>query len=230
MTVSEPIAYEYKKLYNVLPLVVRNVGRNTDNIIPYKREEMKVSEYDLLIILQGAGINMDKGAEELLDSINISEGITLLIIGSGDVIPQLKQRVKELNIENKVKILPLVPWNILMKYTKSADIGMCLEKDTNLNYRYSLPNKLFDYISAGIPILSSDLPETGKIIREYRCGQVIPSVTPEFISKTLSEVMNDRKKLAEFRRNSVIASKDLNWDIESKKVIELYSRIFNEVR
>ena len=99
-----------------------------------------------------------------------------------------------------------------MKYTKSADIGMCIEKDTNLNYRFSLPNKLFDYISAGIPVIASNLPETGKIIRENKCGLIINRVTPEDISNAISELKNNPVLLSELRRNAVMASEKLNWE------------------
>ena len=112
-----------------------------------------------------------------------------------------------------------------MKYTKSADIGICIEKDTNLNYRYSLPNKLFDYIAAGIPVIASDLPETGKIIKENNCGMVINRVTPEDLSNAFSELKNNPGFLSELRRNSVLTSEKLNWDNESEKVKEFYDKV-----
>lgn len=227
MTVSDPIASLYEKMYQIRPMVVRNLSKNADNITPYTRKEIGVPSDDLLIIIQGTGINIDKGAEELIESVNILDGITLMIVGSGDVVPQLKRQVNELKISHKVKFVSAVPWETLMKYTKSADIGMCIEKDTNLNYRYSLPNKLFDYIAAGIPVIASDLPETGKIIRENGCGIIIGSVTPEKISKALKQVKDDPLMMAELRRNSIGASKNLNWEIESDKVKELYNSVLS---
>jgi len=225
MTVSEPIASIYEKMYLIRPLVVRNFSKNADHITPYTREEISVATNDLLLIIQGTGINIDKGAEELIDAVNISDGVALLVVGSGDVVPQLKHQVKELNIWHKVKFIPAVPWETLMKYTKSADIGMCLEKDTNLNYRYSLPNKLFDYIAAGIPVIASDLPETGKIISENGSGMIIDRVTPEKISNALSELKDNPVKLAELRRNAAVTSEKLNWEIESEKVKEFYNKV-----
>jgi len=228
MTVSEPIASLYEKMYLIRPLVVRNVSKNADHITPYTREEISVATNDLLLIIQGTGINIDKGAEELIDAVNISDGVALLVVGSGDVVPQLKHQVKELNIGHKVKFIPVVPWETLMKYTKSADIGMCLEKDTNLNYRFSLPNKLFDYIAAGKPVIVSNLPETGKIISENSCGMIIGRVTPGIISNALSELKDNPVRLAELRRNAVATSAKLNWEIESEKVKEFYKKVINE--
>jgi glycosyltransferase involved in cell wall biosynthesis len=225
MTVSEPIASLYENIYRIRPIVIRNLSKNSDLITPFTREQLGVPTDDLLLIIQGTGINIDKGAEELIEAVNISDGVSLLIVGSGDVIPDLKQQVKHLHMENKVKFIPKVPWEILMKYSKSADIGMCIEKDTNLNYRYSLPNKLFDYIAAGIPVIASNLPETGKIINENNCGLIIGKVTPEDLSNAFSELKNNPVLLSEFRINSVLASKKLNWEIESKKVKDFYKKI-----
>jgi len=225
MTVSEPIASLYEKMYHVRPQVIRNFSRKATDIISCTHQELHISSSDFLVIIQGTGINIDKGAEELIEAINISSGVALLIVGSGDVLPQLKQRVRELKLGNQVKFIQQVSWEILMRYTKSADIGMCIEKDTNLNYRFSLPNKLFDYISAGIPVIASDLSETGKIIREYKCGLIINRVTPEDISSAISELKNNPVLLSELRRNAVMASEKLNWETESEKVKEFYNKI-----
>jgi len=228
ITVSDPIASLYEKMYGVRPLVVRNVSKNAANITPYKREEIGVPIKDLLLIIQGTGINIDKGAEELIDAVNICNGIALLVVGSGDVLPQLKEQVMKLKIEHKVKFIPRVSWETLLRYTKAADIGLCLEKDSNLNYRYSLPNKLFDYITAGIPVIASKLPETGKIISEYGCGIIIDKVTPEQISKALSEIKENPVLLADLRKKAGMASIKLNWEIESEKVKEFYNNILSK--
>jgi glycosyltransferase involved in cell wall biosynthesis len=227
MTVSETIASLYEKMYKVRPLVVRNFGRNTEHITPYSREDIHIATDDLLIIIQGTGINMDKGAEELIDAVNISDGVALMVAGSGDVVPHLKQMVKELKIEHKVTFIPPVSWELLMKYTKSADVGMCLEKDTNLNYRFSLANKLFDYISAGKPVIASDIPEVRKIVRENNCGIIIPTVSPEEIIKALLELKKNRDLLTELTNNAVTVSGSINWERESLKVTELYNSILS---
>lgn len=225
MTVSEPISSDYEKLYNIKPLVIRNLSRNASCINPFKREDLNLRPDDLIVIIQGTGINKDKGAEELIEAVKISEGVSLLVVGSGDVLPHLKEQVVQMNIEQNVRFIPVLPWEELMKYTKTADIGMCLEKDTNLSYRYSLPNKLFDYIAAGIPILAGDLPETGKILRENGCGKIIGKVNSRNISQALSELKANTFKLKELKKNSITASSVLNWEIECEKVKDFYNKI-----
>ena len=225
MTVSEPIALHYEMLYGIRPLVIRNLSKNADHISRYSKDELGFPSDDLLLIIQGTGINIDKGSEELIDALKSNSGISLIVVGSGDVVPDLKNRVNKLGISNKVKFFPTVSWEELISYTKTADIGLCLEKDTNLNYRYCLPNKLFDYISAGIPVIASNLPETSKIIIENDLGLIIESVTPENISQAITELKSNPDRLKELRRNAITASLKFNWEIESKKVIEFYNNV-----
>jgi glycosyltransferase involved in cell wall biosynthesis len=227
MTVSDSIAEKYESEYGIRPLTVRNVSKDAKDISGYTRDELGISTDHLLLIFQGGGINIDRGGEELIEAICRIEDVSLLIVGSGDVLQILKNRVMELNLSGKVRFIPKVPWNELIKYTKSADAGLSLDKDTNPNYRYSLPNKLFDYILAGIPVIVSDLPEVRKIIEGNNCGIIISSVTPDAISIAIKKLRDDRNFLNRLKQNAVSASKSLNWENESKKVIDFYKGILN---
>lgn len=230
MTVSDPIASLYEKQYSVSPMVVRNFSKSTDHIVPFSREELGINEDDLLLIIQGTGINMGRGAEELLGALKVLKNVSLLVVGSGDVLDALKKQVNELDIGKRVKFVHRVSWEELMRYTISADIGVTLDKDFNDNYRFSLPNKLFDYISAGIPVLASDLPEVKKIITENDCGIIIDEVTIEKISASVISLRGDRVKLDKIRKNAVSASKSIRWDTESEKVTELYKGILDRLK
>jgi glycosyltransferase involved in cell wall biosynthesis len=228
ITVSEPIASLYEEEYHIRPVVIRNFSKNSSHITPFSREELEAPLDNLLVIMQGTGINIDKGAEELIDAINITESVSLIVVGSGDVIPELKRKVAGLNLMGRVKFFPKVLWEELMKYTRSADVGMCLEKDTNINYRFSLPNKLFDYISAGIPVVAGFLPESGRIIEENNCGITIPLVTKEEISSVLKGLRDNTELLNRLKKNAVIASESINWESESLKALRFYENVFNE--
>lgn len=229
ITVSEPIAKLYNEIYGINPVVIRNMSKNSSSIIPYRKKDLGIEECDLLLVLQGTGINIDKGGEELLDAVKKTSGVSLMIIGGGDIFNKLVIRVKKLNLEKRIKFYSSVSWELLMKYTRSADIGMCLEKDTNLNYRYSLPNKLFDYISAGIPVISGNLPEISKIITDFECGLTIEIISPEKISGAVVQLMKDPGRLVELKLNSQTAFKTLNWEIESEKVKSMYFNILNRL-
>ena len=227
MTVSDSVAEQYEKEYVIKPVVIRNCSQFSGKIDALLRSDLGIKEDHLLLVFQGGGINIDKGGEELIDAIGITENISLLVVGSGDVLPVMMKRAEELNLSDRVKFIPKMPWIEMMRYTKSADAGLCIEKDTNLNYRFSLPNKLFDYISAGIAVIASGLPEVREVVEGYDCGIIIPAVTPEEISKAIIKFRDDRGLLNKLTQNAVTASESLNWETESKIVIDFYKPILN---
>jgi glycosyltransferase involved in cell wall biosynthesis len=228
MTVSDSVASQYETEYGIRPAVVRNCSPASSGISAFPKKELGIDNENLLLVFQGGGINIDKGGEELIEAMAITENISLLIVGSGDVLPDLKQKVSDLRLSDRIKFFPKMPWEDLMRYTRSADAGLCIEKDTNLNYRFSLPNKLFDYISAGKPVIASGLPEVKEIIEGHDCGVIIPAVTPEEISKAIISLRDDRELLNKLEQNAVTACEILNWETESKKVIDFYKPIFNK--
>jgi glycosyltransferase involved in cell wall biosynthesis len=175
--------------------------------------------------MQGTGINIDRGGIELIEAISKTENVSLLIVGGGDMITVLKEKVIRYNLAERVKFFPKVPWEELIRYTKAADVGLSLDKDTNINYRFSLPNKLFDYITAGIPVIASNLPEVSKIVTENNCGIIIPDVSPAEIMKAIQKLKENQDLLAEFKKNAVIASESLSWENESIKAKSFYSSI-----
>lgn len=228
-TVSDSIAEEYARKYGIRPLTVRNCAESSGHIIGYSHEELGICMDDLLLILQGTGINTDRGGEELIDAMATTDGISLLIVGSGDVVPALKKKAADLKLNSKIKFIPAKPWNEMIRYTKSADAGLTLDKDTNLNHSFSLPNKLFDYISAGIPVIAGNLPEISKIVEKYKCGIIVLAITTEEISNAIKRMKADRNYLEKLRQNAVIASKDLTWERESEKVVGFYSSILKQL-
>ena len=116
-----------------------------------------------------------------------------------------------------------------MRYTKSADIGLSLDKNSNQNYSFSLPNKLFDYLGAGIPVIAGDLHEVSKIISENKCGTIISEVTPEKISEAIRELLTNPEKLSLIKKNASLASEKLTWEKESEKVKTLYERVLKDM-
>jgi glycosyltransferase involved in cell wall biosynthesis len=225
MTVSDSIAWQYEKLYGIKPTVVRNCARSSAVIKPFSRSEMGIPEDHILLILQGGGINVDRGGEELIDAVSRLDKVSLIIAGSGDVIDILKEKTITLNSFDRIRFIKKLPWQEMIRYTKSADAGLSLDKDTNLNYHFSLPNKLFDYISAGIPVIAGNLPEVKKIVDDTGCGLIISSITSGEIVKAVKKLRDDRILLNNMRLNSVSASESLNWAKESEIVIEFYRNI-----
>ena len=229
MTVSDSIARLYESEYGLKPATVRNCSMKTEQIIAFSREELEIDPNHLLLILQGTGINIDRGGSELIDAVNFTDSVSLLIVGDGDQFMFLKEKVSILGLTDRIKIIPKCPWITLMRYTRSADAGLSLDKNSNLNYQFSLPNKLFEYISAGIPVIATDLQEISKIINEFNCGILITEPCPAAISSAIISLRDNRQLLKALKYNSVTASKSVNWENESIKVVDLYKSIINSI-
>ncbi len=225
-TVNDSIAKIYNDEYNVEVRVVRNIPSHPGqaNLTISSKAELGIPSDKKIIILQGAGINIDRGAEEAVQAMQFVNDALLLIVGSGDVIPKLKQIVSDLKLNEKVKFVGKVPFDKLLQYTHHADIGLTLDKDTNINYRYSLPNKLFDYIHAGVPVLASNLGEVKKIIDQYAVGDCIKDHTPQHIADKLNVMLSEESKLQAWRKNTKIAANSLNWEQEELQLIAVFKK------
>jgi glycosyltransferase involved in cell wall biosynthesis len=230
MTVSDSIALQYEKDYHLRPLTIRNCAVITADITPFSRQELKINSDDLLLILQGTGINIGRGGEELVEAIKLTDRVSLLIIGSGDKYARLVEKTVKLQLSDRIKFISKVPWHELMRYTKSADAGLSLDDQSNLNYLFSLPNKLFDYLSAGIPVIATDLPEIARILNEFCCGILITKPDPEEISKAIIKLRDDKSLLQDLKRNAVAASESINWENESIKVETYYRSIIDGLK
>jgi glycosyltransferase involved in cell wall biosynthesis len=206
ITVNVSIADLYYDLYGVKVNVVRNISLAPVYESIKSREELGLPENIPIILLQGAGINIQRGAEEAIEAMRYLDNVILLIIGSGDVIDILKHMKDEMGLGDKVIFLPKMPFDRLFHYTANATLGLTLDKDTNINYRFSLPNKLFDYVNAGTPVLASPLVEVKKIIDKYQVGETIENHDPKHITKRITEMISDNEKLKVYRQNCHKAS------------------------
>lgn len=225
ITVNQSIAQIFEKKYGKQIQVIRNIPLNSPLEIKASREDLGFNKSDFLIILQGAGINMHRGAEEALEAMKYVFDAMLLIIGSGDVFELLKQKRIAFHLEDKVQIIDKLPYPELMAYTSISDLGLSLDKDTNLNYRYSLPNKVFDYIHAGIPILVSRLPELMNLVDTYQIGSSVRNINPQCIADRINAIKANTKFLEEWKNNLIRAQKELNWDLEEQKYLKFLKQI-----
>ncbi len=219
ITVNESIARIFEQKYKVTFHVVRNIAQYKSDFHPKTREELGLPFHKKIILLQGAGINIDRGAEELIDAMVYLDNTLLLIIGGGDVWQLLGEKIKQQALESKVILVDKIPKHDLIHYTANADLGLSVDKNTNLNYFYSLPNKIFDYIHAGLPILASPLPEIAKIIETYSLGEFIENHNPVHLSEKIKSLLNS-EKLNLYKHNTRLASTELNWEKEKQKLIK----------
>jgi glycosyltransferase involved in cell wall biosynthesis len=218
-TVSAPIAEAYRKKYGIKMEVIRN--------LPFRRPKESAPAIQLqkksekIIIYQGV-LNMGRGLEMAIKAMQYTENILLVIVGGGDVDEQLRELARSMGLPGKVIFTGRVTPDRLFDYTRQADLGISLEEDLGLNYRFALPNKVFDYIQAGVPVLVSDLPEVKSIVLQYGVGMVNPAKTPEELGVLFQNILEDEAKLEAWKLNLHKAAAELCWENEEPKLLNLY--------
>lgn len=225
ITVNESIARAYRERYRREVQVVRNIPLQRDPGPLRSRAELGLPFEKLILVLQGAGINIHRGAEEAVLAMKELDGCLLLLIGGGDAWPVLQRMVKEHGLQDRVRLIDRLPYEEMMQYTRNADLGLTLDRDTNLNYRFSLPNKVFDYLHAGIPVLATDLPEVAAIVRGHDAGVVIARPDPAVIVHAVRALLRDLDRRAALRRNATFAARSLDGNVEKEKLKSLLASL-----
>jgi glycosyltransferase involved in cell wall biosynthesis len=215
-TVCNSISNHYLKLYGTKFSVIRNIPVYTKintSGFPFNRNGKKI------ILYQGA-VNVGRGLELIIDTLAFLPDYKFVIIGTGDIIHDLKKYVLKKNVADQVHFLGRIKPNELKKITPLADIGVSVEEDLGLNYKYALPNKMFDYIQAKIPILVSNLPEMKQIIIDYKVGEVIENRNPEQVALLIKKIVSK-----DYKTYLDKAKKELIWRYEEEKLLEIFSNI-----
>lgn len=211
-TVCNSIANYYNTQYKTDFKVVRNLP--IDKKIT--RGKLPFTTHKKIIIYQGA-VNIGRGLELMIDTMELLSDFVFVIVGYGDVYKELNKKVIIKNLEDKVKFLGRLAPNELQEITPLASIGISLEEDLGLNYRFALPNKIFDYIQAEIPVLISNLPEMKQIVSTYKVGEIVRERTP----KTLAEQIKNLTK-KDFSSSLKKAKKELVWKREEQVLFSVF--------
>ena len=218
-TVSEPIAEEYRKAYNVNFRVIRNLPYRSQNQV--RRPDLPQGDRVPTIIYQGS-LNPGRGLESVILAMKHLEKYRFQIFGDGPFRGNFEKLVRDNNLTDRIQFMGRIPFSELQSYTDKASLGISLEENLGRNYYYSLPNKLFDYIQARIPVLVSGLPEMRKIVEEYNVGVVTDSHEPVILARIIEQMIDDEEKRITWKNNLQIAAEELCWENERGKMIEVY--------
>ena len=224
ITVNESIAEVYSNKYKVPIHVVRNIPPKYEMQNANDREQMAIRENEFILVIQGSGLNKDRGIEEAILAMRHCQDCRLLIVGDGDIIPNAKYLVKENQLSESVQFFSRRPYLELMKITEMADLGLLMDKAVNKNHELALPNKLFDYMHANTPILSNQLKEIENFIRFNNIGVIISEVNPKGIAKAIMALKNDRPLLKTLKDNCRKTALKEHWGNEKIKLIKAISQ------
>jgi glycosyltransferase involved in cell wall biosynthesis len=223
-TVNDSIAEIYSNKYKKQVHVVRNVSPKWEGKDVPLKETLGLPVNKTLIIMQGAGINVERGGEEAVEAMKDLDAV-LVFVGDGDVVPQLKDRVEELQLGSKVLFFDKRPFNEMMYYTYHADIGLTLDKPRSLNYKFSLPNKVFDYIHAHTTIVATDIKEVRKVIEKYEIGAIVEPFSEITLASTLESLIKDQAQLEKMKKNTLAAAAIEHWEKEKETLKIIYPKV-----
>ncbi len=218
-TVCNSIARIYEKKYGTPFKVVRNIPVAAE--FPSKPE--KSENVEKIILYQGA-VNIGRGLEQAILAMHFVENAKLIIAGNGDILTKLQQLVINEKLRNKVEFTGRLSIEELAKLTPQADLGLSIEEDLGLNYRFALPNKLFDYIQAQVPVLITNLPEMAAIVNQYQIGEITGSIEPRLLAEKITDALNNQEKRKVWKANLPLAAKELTWENEEEVIREIFEQ------
>jgi len=221
ITVSEPIADEYAKLYNIeRPTVIYNTPKKIE--IEKKdifREKFNIPKEHIIFLYQG-GLQPRRGILEFFNLIRGKKGISYVIMGFGHLKDEIIELTKS---ESNLYFQDAVSPDVLLNYTSSADIGICIEENLCKSWNLGLPNKMFEYYMVGIPIVVSGLQELKRFILDNQTGFVIENIfnQEEFdrLFPTIIKSYTEQYKHIEKVKNIY------NWQNQEKKLLKVYKEL-----
>jgi glycosyltransferase involved in cell wall biosynthesis len=226
ITVSPPIAQELQRIYGgPTPVLIRNVPEYQTPVPSDRlRRHLGLSAQTRIALYQG-NLQPDRGLDRLVHAAKfLDPDIVIVLMGRNVMGDSLQKLIAQEGVAERVKILPAVPYAELLEWTTSADIGLIIySRSHSLNVQMCLPNKLFEYLMAGLPVLASSLDAVADILQTYAVGNVVPSLEPEAVGRAISALVVDGAALARMRENALDAvQRDLRWDVESQRLLYLY--------
>lgn len=219
-TVGDCLAGILSDRYGVPFTSIRNVPLS----VPLKWSSVKKEQYPKIILYQGA-LNEGRGLETAIEAIQEIDGAVLWLAGEGDLSDELREKVKQLGLTQKVHFLGFVLPSALPGITAQAWIGLNLLENKGLSYYYSLANKAFDYIQAGLPSIQMDFPEYRKLNEDWQVFELVADLEVETLRQAIWKLLEDAAHYQKLQENCQKAALSLNWEQEEVKLLAIYEEI-----
>jgi glycosyltransferase involved in cell wall biosynthesis len=206
------------------PVVVRNAVdvRNEGEAVPLPRRAGE------RIIGHSGYITHGRHLPELVEALrHLPDEVTLALVGEGKLWPSLQQQAEHLGVGHRLRrIYPVTPPTMAPTLAQ-ADAAVVIITSDATSYHFALPNKLFEAIAAGLPLLVTDIPEVAGLVREYDLGVILSSVEPEALARAIEAVLEPEAN-ARYRANARRARAALTWEAEEAKLVALYGNVLSE--
>jgi glycosyltransferase involved in cell wall biosynthesis len=227
--VSPPLVEEMQRRYGgPRAVVIRSVPKH--QVAPTSdrlHQELGLGPATRIALYQGY-VQPNRGLDLLVRAAkHLAPDTVIAIMGDGPSKPMLERLIADEGVGDRVRLLPAAPYAELLTWTASATIGLnVLPPDYSPSIYYCLPNKLFEYMMAGLPVLTSPLPAVVDVLRQYDAGQVVDTLKPAAVAQAINVMLADTEALTRMRANALAATREtLNWEVESQRLVSLYEQI-----
>jgi len=223
---GESSARELSRRYHIpQPTLILNVPFYH----PYERstvlrDSLGIPEEEKILLFEGR-LDVHRGIEEGIRSLKYLSHCSLVMLGFGPdlYISGLKRLIEKEGLIDRVYFFGAVPYDEVTRTAMSADVGLILLQNADLNFYYASPNKLFDFMAAGLPVVGSNFPDMKKFIEGCNIGMTCDPTNPREIADVITHIVSDENRYNEMKRNALEAAKIFNWENESKKLVALYA-------
>jgi glycosyltransferase involved in cell wall biosynthesis len=178
---------------------------------------------DAFVAIYPGVLSFNRGLLRLIESVPyLNQNVVIVMIGYGPHKAELQQAVSDRKLEERVHILDAVPYQTVIQYIATSDLGLMPTLNASKSLSLGLGNKFFQYVAAGIPVAVSDQPVKTRMVRKYRLGVLFNPDKPDDIAKKINSVVNDKEKLSVLKKNCLNAQQYLCWEREEHKLKTLY--------
>ncbi|MGC8595292.1 MAG: glycosyltransferase [Candidatus Kryptoniota bacterium] len=185
-------------------------------------------DFDTIYLAFSGGMQRGRGITNLVKLLSyLPTNYHLKLIGDGDLTESIVELSIKQNVADRVHMLGRVKNYEVVSQLRQAHIGIYLMENTGLCHYLALPNKLFQYICAGLPVVASDFPEMKRIIDRYKVGITVSPENLKAVAGSIRSIIEDDKRYDEYRANCIKASEELNWNAEKDKFIEIIDSLLH---
>jgi glycosyltransferase involved in cell wall biosynthesis len=199
--------------------------RSTPGDVAFLRRKYSIPERYRIFLYQGWLLH-GRGLFHLIDLTAAIDTVLLVIVGGGALRDDLERYAARVGVADRVLFTGPVPYEKLPDYTAGADVGCALIEDYGMSYRYARPNKLFEYIQAGVPVLVSDLPAMREVLERRPVGSVVDLSDPDALVAEGRRLIEDTEFYNECVGQCSVAASEYHWGIEETKL----RRVFEQLR
>jgi glycosyltransferase involved in cell wall biosynthesis len=229
ITVSPPLVSELSRLYGgPTATLVRNIPEYQEPPRDRRLHHHFGLPPSTKIALYQGGFQSNRSLDILVRAAtSLKTGTVIVLMGAGSHREHLADLIAELRVGDRVKLKEFVPYAELLAWTGSADLGLTIfTPDVSLSIRHCLPNKLFEYLMAGVPVLSTRLDAVVDLTHHYGVGRCVESTDPQAVAQAIDSLLADSNELHAMRERALRACKsELRWDVEALNLIAMYRPI-----